>query len=63
MFYRGIENQKLAKIARQADAWDLELLKELCNRADMLDERDAADGGTFETVALEAAEKLGVEIL
>ena len=53
---------EIAKEIRAMDTWDMELLKELCEAADMLEEWNAADGETFESVAFKAAEKLGVEI-
>ena len=42
--------------------WDMELLAELCEMADMSAEWEAADGESFENVAYAAAEKLGIEI-
>lgn len=57
-----IDDEELAKLILDTNEYDLDLLKELCKRADMLDEWEAADGETFEAVALEAAKKLGVEI-
>ena len=45
------------------ETWDADLLAELCEAAGMIDEWNAADGETFESVAFAAAEKLGVEIL
>ena len=53
----------IAKEIRAMDTWDMELLKELCEAAGMLDEWNAADGETFESVAYKAAAKLGVEIV
>ena len=51
-----------AKEIKEMGTWDMELLEELCEAADMLEEWNAADGETFESVAFKAAEKLGVEI-
>ena len=53
---------EIAKEIRAMETWDMELLVELCEAADMLEEWNAADGETFESVAFKAAEKLGVEI-
>lgn len=53
----------IAKAIRSADTWDMDLLAELCEAADMTEEWEAADGDTFESVAFAAAEKLGVEIV
>ena len=54
---------EIAKEIRAMDTWDMELLKELCEAAEMLDEWNAADGETFESVAYKAAKKLDVEIV
>ncbi len=53
---------EIAADIRTADTWDMELCRELCEAADMLDQWDAADGETFESVLFAAAEKLSVEI-
>ena len=53
---------ELASEIRSMDTWDMELLAELCDAAGMRDEWEAADGEAFESVAFEAAKKLGVEI-
>lgn len=53
---------EIATDIRTADTWDLELCRELCEAADMLNEWNAADDETFESVLFAAAEKLGVEI-
>ena len=55
--------QELAQEIKGNDEWDLELLKELCELADMSEEWESADGESFESVAFKAAEKLGVEII
>ena len=57
-------NQELAKIIRDSDNWVSveEEVKDLCDRANLLDEYNAADGETFESVIEAAAEKLGVQI-
>ncbi len=53
---------EIAKEIKEMGTWDMELLEELCEAADMFEEWNAADGETFESVAFKAAEKLGVEI-
>ena len=53
---------EIAEEIRSSETWDNDLLAELCEAAGMTDERNAADGETFEAVAYKAAEKLGVEI-
>lgn len=55
--------QELATEIRKSQEWDLDKLAELCELADMTAEWEAADGETFEQVAFQAAEKLGVEIV
>lgn len=55
--------QELAEEIRSSQEWDLDQLRELCELADMETEWEAADGETFEQVAFQAAEKLGVEIM
>lgn len=54
---------EIAAEIRAQNTWDSELLKELCDAADMSQEWDEADDETFEAVAFAAAEKLGVEIM
>lgn len=53
---------EIAADIRNADTWDLDLCRELCEAADMLDQWSAADGESFEAVVFAAAKKLGVEI-
>lgn len=55
--------QELAEEIRSSQEWDLDQLRELCELAGMEAEWEAADGETFEQVAFQAAEKLGVEIM
>ena len=55
-------DEELAGVIRSLDFWDADLLRDLCWRAGMIEEWDAA-GEEFETVAFKAAEKLGLEIL
>lgn len=57
------EAQELARAIKAADTWDLYQLEKLCDLAGMTEEWKQADGDEFETVAEEAAEKLGVEII
>lgn len=54
--------EELAAEIRRLSDWDADLLRELCGRADMIEEWEAADGETFESVVYAAAEKLGVEL-
>lgn len=55
---------KLAKIVYDSQTWpDVEEeVSTLCYAAGLLDEWEAADGGTFEEVAYRAAEILKVDI-
>ena len=55
--------KEIAKEIKNADTWDFDLCGELCDRAGLADEWDAADGESFEAVIFKAAEKLGVEVL
>lgn len=57
------EALKIAEVIRNADTWDMDACRELCELADMAAEWEAADGETFEKVVFAAAEKLGVEII
>ena len=59
---KNLTDKELAAGIRNAAEWDSEMLTELCERADMLDEWNAADGESFERIVEAAAEKLGVEI-
>lgn len=54
--------QQLAAEIRSLDAWDSDLLRQLCDLAGMQSEWENADGEAFESVAYDAAKKLGVEI-
>lgn len=54
---------EIAAEIRAQNTWDSELLKELCDAADMSKEWNESDDETFEAVAFAAAEKLGVEIM
>lgn len=59
---RQVEAIELAKEIRESDEWDNDKLARLCELANMSEEWEAADGETFESIAYEAAEELGVEI-
>lgn len=54
---------EIAEMIRSSDTWDMEAIADLCELADMVEEWEAADGETFESVAFAAAKKLGVEIV
>ena len=54
--------QEIAREIRNSETWDDELLKQLCEKAGMLEEYEAADGETFESVVYKAADILKVEI-
>lgn len=54
--------QEIAREIRNSETWDDELLKQLCDEAGMLEEYEAADGETFESVVYKAADVLNVEI-
>lgn len=54
---------EVAEKIRSMDTWDNELCAELCELAGVSEERESADGDTFEQVLYSAAEKLGVEII
>ena len=64
--FRSAQNaeiaQQLAAEIRSLDVWDSDLLRQLCDLAWMQTEWANADGETFESVAYDAAKKLGVEI-
>ena len=42
--------------------WDLDMCRELCEDAGMLNEWENADGETFEQVIYKAADKIGVNL-
>lgn len=54
--------KEIAKELRGQDVWSMELLEQLCEEAGMLEEYEAADGETFESVVYKAADILKVEI-
>lgn len=53
--------EELAAEIRSLPEWDADLLRELCWRADMIEEWDSAEDDS-ESVAFAAAKKLGVKI-
>lgn len=55
----SLSDDELAEEINNLDFWDSDLNRELCWRADMLDEWDASGD---ESVIYAAGEKLGVEI-
>lgn len=57
------DKYEIAEVIRNADEWDPDDCRELCELAGIEDEWDAADGETFEQVVYKAAEILGVEVL
>ena len=57
-----LSDEELAEEIRKSPEWEEDLLRDLCYRADMLDEWEAA-GDDFDSVAFAAAEKLGLDIL
>lgn len=54
--------QEIAKELRGQDVWSMELLKLLCDEADLTEEFENADSETFESVVYKAADILNVEI-
>lgn len=59
-YVSSLSDEELAAEIRESD-WDADLLRDLCWRADMIEEWIAAEDD-FESIAFAAAEKLGVEI-
>lgn len=57
----SLSDEELAAEIKELDYWDYDLCRDLCYRADMLDEFMATEEGN-EELLLKAAEKLGVEI-
>ena len=56
----SLSDEELAKEIRDLNEWDPDLLRDLCWRADIIEEWDEAEDD-FEAVAYKAAEILGVE--
>lgn len=61
--YTEKEIHDLAEKIRNSSEWDLDDLRALCDAAGMLDEFEAADGETFESVVYAAADSLHVEVI
>lgn len=61
--YTEKEIHDLAEKIRNSSEWDLEDLRALCDAAGMLDDFEAADGETFESVVYAAADALHVEVI
>ncbi len=61
--YTENEIRDLAKKIRNSDEWNLDDIRALCDAAGMLDEFDAADGETFESVVYAAAKKLHIDVI
>lgn len=57
------DKYEIAEAIRNADEWNPDDCRELCELAGIEAEWDAADGETFEQVVYKAAEILGVEVL
>ena len=58
----SLSDEELAEKIRSLPEWDVDLNRDLCWRAGMIEEWEAADGDSFEEVVQAAAEKLGVKI-
>ena len=58
----GLSDEELGSEIRSLDSWDVDLGRELCYRADLLDEWCKADADDTEKLIYTAAEKLGVEL-
>lgn len=61
-YINSLSTQELAKEIRRQDTWDIDLSRELCRRAGMEDQFEAAVSTDFEEVLYQAADKLNVEI-
>ena len=62
MKYTTNEIEAIATRMQTSEAWHDDDCRSICDAAGMLDQYDAADGETFESVVTAAADKLGVEI-
>lgn len=58
-----MDNGELAQSLHGIDSWHVEMCRELCNRAGLLEEFEAAEDDEFEGVIFRAAEILDVEII
>lgn len=61
--YEKEEAIAIARRLKNAEEWDMDLLKDLFILIGMEDEWEEADGETFESVIEDAAEALDVEII
>ena len=57
----GLSDEELAEKIREATEWDIDLLRDLCWRAGLIEEWDES-GDDYVEVAYKAAEILEVEI-
>ena len=57
----SLSDEELAEKIRESNEWDTDLLRDICWRADIIEEWDSAEDD-FEVVAYKAAEILGIEI-
>ncbi len=55
--------EELESMILACPIWDMGMLRELAVMVDMVDEWEAADDETFEGVAFEMAEKIGIRIV
>ena len=62
VYIAGLSDQELADKINELDCYDGDLIRDLCYRADMLDEYCNADSDTVFDICYAAAKKLGVEI-
>lgn len=61
----SLSDEELAKEIRELPEWDDDLLRDLCWRADLIEEwanPGVDEGYDYMAIAYKAAEKLGVEI-
>lgn len=58
----SLSDDELASEIRSLDSWDADLCRELCYRADLLDEWCEADADDTEKLIYTAAERLGVRL-
>jgi hypothetical protein len=57
-----LDDEEIAQIIKDDSEWNPEACEQLCIRAGLADEWDAADGENFESVVEKAADELGVNI-
>lgn len=58
----SLSDDELVSEIRSLDSWDVDLCRELCYRADLLDEWCEADADDTEKLIYTAAERLGVSL-